>query len=63
MTASAASFTHGANDVSNAVGPFATIFYIWRHGKIDKKSPVPTWILAFGGAGIVIGLWMYGTTL
>ncbi|KIW89893.1 uncharacterized protein Z519_09322 [Cladophialophora bantiana CBS 173.52] len=60
MTASAASFTHGANDVSNAVGPFATIYYIWRNGNIDKSSPVPTWILAFGGLSIVLGLYMYG---
>ena len=60
MTASAASFTHGANDVSNAVGPFATIYYIWEHGAIDKSSPVPIWILAFGGGAIALGLLMYG---
>lgn len=60
MTAAAASFTHGANDVANAVGPYATIFEIWDRGIIPKKSQVPIWILAFGGAGIVIGLWTYG---
>jgi PiT family inorganic phosphate transporter/sodium-dependent phosphate transporter len=60
LTASAASFTHGANDVSNAVGPFATIFYVWRNGKINKTNPVPTWVLAFGGMSIVLGLLMYG---
>ncbi|GJN67145.1 phosphate-sensing transcription factor [Purpureocillium lilacinum] len=61
MTASAASFTHGANDVANAVGPYATIYQIWENGSIPgKKSNVPLWVLAFGGAGIVIGLWTYG---
>lgn len=61
MTAAAASFTHGANDVANAVGPYASIYQIWQSGAIPgKKSPVPLWILAFGGAGIVIGLWTYG---
>jgi sodium-dependent phosphate transporter len=61
MTAAAASFTHGANDVSNAIGPFATIYDIWSHGKIHSKtSPVPTWILAFGGGAIGVGLWTYG---
>lgn len=60
MTAAAASFTHGANDVANAVGPYASIYEIWKTEKIPSKAPVPTWILAFGGAGIVIGLWTYG---
>ncbi|KAK2595079.1 Na+/Pi symporter [Conoideocrella luteorostrata] len=60
MTAAAASFTHGANDVANAVGPYATIYQIWNSGAIPKKAQVDTWILAFGGAGIVIGLWTYG---
>lgn len=60
MTAATASFTHGANDVSNAVGPFATIYLVWRTGLVSSETPVPTWILAFGGTGIVIGLWTYG---
>ncbi|ROT34445.1 phosphate transporter [Sodiomyces alkalinus F11] len=61
LTASVASFTHGANDVANAIGPFATIYEIWRTGTIaGSKSPVPIWILVYGGAGITIGLWTYG---
>ncbi|KAK0622742.1 phosphate transporter [Immersiella caudata] len=62
MTAATASFVHGANDVSNAIGPYATIFQIWRDGRlpINDESEVPVWILIFGGAGIVIGLWTYG---
>ncbi|KAF2177500.1 phosphate transporter [Zopfia rhizophila CBS 207.26] len=60
LTAATASFTHGANDVSNAIGPYATIFLIWQAGKTSSKVPVPNWILAFGGASIVIGLWSYG---
>ncbi|EAW12187.1 inorganic phosphate transporter [Aspergillus clavatus NRRL 1] len=60
MTAATASFTHGANDVSNAVGPYATIYYVWSTNDLKSKSPVPYWILAFGGAAIVIGLWTYG---
>lgn len=60
MTASTASFAHGANDVSNAIGPYTTIYFIWSTGKLSTKVPVPLWILAFGGAGIVIGLWTYG---
>ncbi|KAK0736366.1 phosphate-repressible phosphate permease [Apiosordaria backusii] len=62
MTAATASFTHGANDVSNAIGPYATIFQIWRDGRlpINDEADVPIWILVFGGAGIVLGLWTYG---
>ncbi|KAI0402653.1 phosphate transporter [Xylaria palmicola] len=60
MTAATASFTHGANDISNAIGPFATIYDIWRTGAVPSKAPVPTWILAFGAGALVIGLWTYG---
>ncbi|KAH6680006.1 phosphate-repressible phosphate permease [Plectosphaerella plurivora] len=62
MTASAASFTHGANDVSNAIGPYATIYQVWKDGEIPASgaASVPVWILAFGGAGIVLGIWTYG---
>lgn len=45
MTACTASFTHGANDVSNAIGPYATIYEIWSSGAIKKKADVPIWIL------------------
>ncbi|KAH8684132.1 phosphate transporter [Ilyonectria robusta] len=61
MTAATASFTHGANDVSNAIGPYATIFQIWHTGVLkDSKSDVPVWILCFGGAAIALGIWTYG---
>ena len=60
MTAATASFAHGSNDVSNSIGPLATIFLIWNSGELSSKSPVPIWVLVFGGAAIVIGLWTYG---
>ncbi|KIW41575.1 uncharacterized protein PV06_07124 [Exophiala oligosperma] len=60
LTASAASFVHGANDVSNAIGPYTSIYHIWRTNELGSKVPVPYWILVFGGAAIVIGLWTYG---
>ncbi|KAG8731374.1 Na+/Pi symporter [Ceratobasidium sp. 428] len=61
LTAATASFAHGSNDVSNAIGPFATIYYIWHTGSFaGGKSPVAVWMLAFGGAAIVIGLATYG---
>ncbi|KAH8843971.1 phosphate-sensing transcription factor [Pyricularia oryzae] len=61
MTACTASFTHGANDVANAIGPYATIYNIWQSGSIEgSKSAVPFWILVFGGVAIMIGIWTYG---
>ncbi|WWC69915.1 uncharacterized protein I206_103859 [Kwoniella pini CBS 10737] len=61
LTACTNSFAHGANDVANAVGPFSAIYYVWQNGKVTpSNTPTPTWILAFGGAMIVIGLATYG---
>jgi sodium-dependent phosphate transporter len=58
------SFSHGANDVANAVGPFAAIFIIYREqGNLTKKLDMDNdayWILSMGGVGIAIGLIVYG---
>lgn len=50
------SFTHGANDVSNAMGPFAAVWQIWKSGEVGSSNPTPEWILVIGGVGISIGL-------
>ncbi|KAK7035372.1 hypothetical protein VNI00_011903 [Paramarasmius palmivorus] len=61
MSACTASFAHGANDVSNAIGPFTVIYQVWSTGTTQgSKATVPIWILVFGGAMIVIGLATYG---
>lgn len=60
LTAAAASFTHGANDVANAVAPFATAYEVWSTGMIEDMVGVPIWVLCFGGAAIVLGLLTYG---
>ena len=60
FTSICTSFAHGANDVSNAVGPLAAIWYIYENGAVSSKIDVPPWILAIGGAGIVVGLATYG---
>ncbi|KAF9904893.1 hypothetical protein EC991_002256 [Linnemannia zychae] len=61
ITACFTSFAHGSNDVANAIGPLATIYYIWDNANIDvAKAPVPTWILVYGGIAIDIGLMTYG---
>ncbi|TKX26912.1 phosphate-repressible phosphate permease [Elsinoe australis] len=63
MTAATASFAHGANDVANAMGPMSAIFSIWDTGVVQDDSPVPIWVLVYGGAAISIGCWTYGYNL
>ncbi len=61
------SFAHGANDVSNAIGPLAAIndaVLTMGEGSIPQvKVGVPFWIMAVGAIGIVIGLALYGPRL
>ena len=63
FTAICTSFAHGANDVSNAVGPLAAIYHIHQNNAVSSKIEVDEWILALGGAGIVVGLATYGVNI
>ncbi|KAI5453621.1 hypothetical protein NCC49_005444 [Naganishia albida] len=61
MTACTASFAHGANDLSNAIGPFSVIYYTWKNGiPAGSKSDVEVWMLVYGAATLVLGLATYG---
>ncbi|KAI3386537.1 hypothetical protein SNEBB_006071 [Seison nebaliae] len=60
LTAIFTSFAHGGNDVSNSIGPLVTIWITWSQGVVTSKAGTPIWILAFGGVGISIGLWLLG---
>jgi sodium-dependent phosphate transporter len=60
FTSCFSSFAHGSNDVANAIGPLATIYSIYETNSVEKKTDVPLWILALGGAGIVFGLATWG---
>jgi len=63
FTACLLSFAHGANDVANAIGPIAAVIAIYNTAEVSSKSAVPKWIIFLGGAGIVIGLFLYGYKL
>jgi len=56
MTACYMSFSHGANDVASAVGPLAGSMQAFSEHSLHATTAVSPWLLAFGGAGIVIGL-------
>eukprot|EP00457_Paulinella_chromatophora_P005109 gb/GEZN01005123.1/.p1 GENE.gb/GEZN01005123.1/~~gb/GEZN01005123.1/.p1 ORF type:complete len:569 (-),score=79.99 gb/GEZN01005123.1/:141-1625(-) len=49
-------FAHGANDVSNAIGPFAAINSILATNNVDGSDPIPFWVLGLGAAGLCLGL-------
>jgi PiT family inorganic phosphate transporter len=50
----------GANDVANAIGPLAVIYFLVNTGTVGAKVPVPVWLLLFGGIGIACGIGMAG---
>lgn len=64
FTAICDSFSHGANDVANAIGPYAAIVSIYMNdGDLGKKVDMGDhayWILSMGGIGITFGLLLYG---
>ena len=64
FTAICNSFSHGANDVANAIGPYAAIVTIYmNNGEMNSRvdmGPSAYLILAMGGVGITVGLLLYG---
>ncbi len=61
LTSSYGCFSHGANDVANAIGPIALILTIERTGtSATGIVEVPRYILFVGGLGIALGILVYG---
>lgn len=57
------SFAHGANDVSNAIGPLAAIVKATQDNVVSGPAPLPLWILVIGAFGISVGLLLFGPRL
>ncbi|MEC7839233.1 MAG: inorganic phosphate transporter [Chlamydiota bacterium] len=61
MSACSMAFAHGANDVANAIGPLSAAVSVILSGTVASTStPIPTWTLALGGIGIILGLVTWG---
>eukprot|EP00040_Diaphanoeca_grandis_P000385 m.15270 g.15270 ORF g.15270 m.15270 type:complete len:510 (-) comp10504_c0_seq1:286-1815(-) len=60
MTACFMAFTHGANDIANAAGPFVAVWDVYNAGAVRDKVDVPVWILIICCVGVVTGLLMWG---
>lgn len=63
ISAALLSFAHGANDVANAVGPLAAIVHTVEQGEVSASVGIPFWVMLVGGAGISIGLLLFGPKL
>lgn len=57
------SFAHGANDVSNAIGPLTGIINAIRQDGVNGTATIPFWVVLIGAFGISIGLLLFGPRL
>jgi PiT family inorganic phosphate transporter len=60
FTASGFAFSHGSNDIANAIGPFAAILDVLRTGNIGSSASIPTITMVTFGVALVAGLWFIG---
>ena len=60
ITACGMAFSHGSNDVANAIGPVAAVVSVAKSGVMGQQAPLAIWVLVLGAAGIVVGLATYG---
>jgi len=42
------------------MGPLSGIYFIFTTGSVSANVPVPTWLLAFGGIMITVGICTWG---
>ncbi len=64
ITASSMAFSHGANDVANAIGPIAAVVSTLGANSVQQEGYViPFWLVSFGAGAIVLGLAMYGVKI
>lgn len=60
FTASAFAFSHGSNDIANAIGPFAAVLDVLKTGTISSEASVPFAAMLTCGIALVAGLWFIG---
>lgn len=60
FTACGFAFSHGANDIANAIGPFVATLDVLRTGSISAEADVPGVALLVFGIALVVGLWFVG---
>jgi PiT family inorganic phosphate transporter len=63
FSAALLSFAHGANDVSNAIGPLSAIVSVATSAKIGGVAEIPFWVMMIGACGIAAGILLFGPRL
>ena len=60
FTASAFAFSHGSNDIANAIGPFTAVLDVLRTNSIEGGGTVPSAAMIMCGVALIAGLWFIG---
>jgi len=60
ITACFMAFSHGANDVANAIGPLSACIAIILNGFDGLQNQMSPYVLMLGGVGIILGLTTWG---
>lgn len=60
FTASAFAFSHGSNDIANAIGPFAAVLDVLKTDSINAEATVPVAAMLACGIALIAGLWFIG---
>jgi PiT family inorganic phosphate transporter len=60
FTASGFAFSHGSNDIANAIGPFAAVLDVLHTDGINAAAPVPPIAMLSFGIAMITGLWFIG---
>lgn len=58
--ASAFAFSHGSNDIANAIGPFAAILDVLKTNQINDEAGVHSAVMLTAGVALIAGLWFIG---
>lgn len=60
FTASAFAFSHGSNDIANALGPFVAVLDVLKTNSISEESSVALPVMVAMGVALIAGLWFIG---
>jgi PiT family inorganic phosphate transporter len=60
FTASGFAFSHGSNDIANAIGPFVAVLDVLRTGAMGSSAAIPPAAMVTFGIALIVGLWFIG---
>ncbi|UXS00317.1 inorganic phosphate transporter [Agrobacterium tumefaciens] len=63
LAAGLMSFAHGANDISNSIGPVVAIVRAVHDEAVSTSARAPLWVMLIGAFGLSCGILLYGPRL